>query len=54
MSSYLVTGSGGFIGYHLCKRLLEEGYEIIGIDNLNKYYDVMLKEARLKHRIRRT
>ncbi len=47
MANYLVTGSAGFIGYHLCKRLLEEGYEIIGIDNLNKYYDVTLKEARL-------
>ena len=47
MANYLVTGSAGFIGYHLCKRLLEEGYKITGIDNLNKYYDVTLKEARL-------
>ncbi len=47
MSNYLITGSAGFIGYHLSKRLLEEGYKIIGIDNLNKYYDVTLKEARL-------
>lgn len=44
----LVTGCAGFIGFHLCQRLIKEGYEIIGIDNLNKYYDVELKKARLK------
>ncbi len=46
--SILVTGAAGFIGFHLCKRLLEEGNEIIGIDNLNSYYDVELKNSRLK------
>ena len=44
----LVTGAAGFIGYHVCKNLLEEGYSVIGIDNLNSYYDVDLKNARLK------
>jgi UDP-glucuronate 4-epimerase len=44
----LVTGCAGFIGFHLCQRLIKEGYEIIGIDNLNKYYDVKLKKARLE------
>ena len=44
----LVTGAAGFIGYHVCKKLLEEGFFVIGIDNLNSYYDVELKNARLK------
>ena len=43
----LVTGAAGFIGYHLCSRLLEDGCEVVGIDNLNDYYDVSLKESRL-------
>ncbi|MET3698269.1 UDP-glucuronate 4-epimerase [Bacillus oleivorans] len=43
----LITGSAGFIGYHLAQRLLLEGYIIIGIDDFNNYYDVRLKEARL-------
>ena len=43
----LVTGSSGFIGFHLIKRLLREGHEIIGVDNHNDYYDVSLKELRL-------
>ncbi len=43
----LVTGAAGFIGFHLCKRLLEDGYKVIAIDNLNSYYDVNLKKARL-------
>ena len=42
----LVTGSCGFIGYHLCKRLIKDSHEIIGIDNFNPYYDVTLKEDR--------
>lgn len=43
----LVTGAAGFIGFHLAKRLLELGGRVIGIDNLNDYYDVALKHARL-------
>ena len=45
---YLITGAAGFIGYHLSDRLCREGYDITGIDNLNSYYDVNLKESRLK------
>lgn len=44
----LVTGAAGFIGYHVSKRLLSEGHSVIGIDNLNAYYDMTLKQARLK------
>ncbi len=43
----LVTGSSGFIGFSLSKKLLEEGWTIVGIDNMNSYYDVNLKKARL-------
>lgn len=43
----LVTGCAGFIGFHLAKRLLDEGLNIIGIDNINNYYDVKLKNSRL-------
>jgi UDP-glucuronate 4-epimerase len=45
----LVTGTAGFIGYHLAKRLLERGDTVVGIDNINDYYDVKLKYARLEH-----
>ena len=48
MSKILVTGSAGFIGFHLCKKLLDNGREVIGLDNINDYYDVTLKESRLK------
>src|SRR5271167_3877081 len=43
----LVTGAAGFIGFHLAKRLVGEGCQVYGIDNLNSYYDVGLKKARL-------
>lgn len=46
--TYLVTGAAGFIGFYLSLRLLEEGCKVVGIDNLNDYYDVSLKEARLE------
>jgi len=39
----LVTGTAGFIGFHLAKKLLERGDEVVGIDNINDYYDVNLK-----------
>ncbi|MFC1478334.1 SDR family NAD(P)-dependent oxidoreductase [Candidatus Margulisiibacteriota bacterium] len=44
----LVTGAAGFIGFHVSKALLNKGIKVIGIDNLNSYYDVKLKKARLK------
>lgn len=47
-TNILVTGAAGFIGFHLANRLLKEGYPVTGIDNLNTYYDVSLKEARLE------
>ena len=47
MAKIMVTGVAGFIGFHLAKRLLERGDEVVGLDNLNPYYDVSLKEARL-------
>ena len=43
----LVTGVAGFIGYHVAIKLLERGDTVLGVDNLNDYYDVNLKEARL-------
>lgn len=42
----LVTGAAGFIGFHLCRRLLADGFRVIGLDSLNDYYDVTLKERR--------
>ncbi|TCO80344.1 UDP-glucuronate 4-epimerase [Plasticicumulans lactativorans] len=48
----LVTGAAGFIGYHLSERLLARGDEVVGLDNLNDYYDVGLKEARLTRLVR--
>ena len=45
--SIMVTGAAGFIGFHLAHRLLVEGYQVVGIDNLNAYYDVCLKQTRL-------
>lgn len=43
----LVTGTAGFIGYHLCKALLERGDEVLGVDIVNDYYDIGLKKGRL-------
>jgi len=43
----LLTGSAGFIGFHAARKLLSEGHEVLGVDNLNDYYDVGLKQARL-------
>lgn len=43
---YLVTGAAGFIGFHVSKRLLDAGHRVVGMDNLNDYYDVSLKQAR--------
>lgn len=47
MKKILITGAAGFIGYHVAKRLLEDKREVVGLDNLNEYYDVNLKKARL-------
>lgn len=44
----LVTGAAGFIGFHVCQRLLAAGHTVVGIDNMNGYYDVNLKQARLE------
>ena len=45
---HLITGTAGFIGFHLAERLLQEGRQVVGIDNVNDYYDTALKEARLQ------
>ncbi len=46
--NYLITGSAGFIGFHLSKKLLSEGFNVLGIDNLNNYYDQKIKQDRNK------
>ena len=43
---FLISGSAGFIGFHLSSKILSKGYKVIGIDNLNNYYDVKLKQKR--------
>ena len=48
MKTYLVTGAAGFIGFHTSQRLLKQGARVIGLDNLNTYYEVKLKEDRLR------
>jgi len=48
IKNILVTGAAGFIGYHLSKRLISEGFNVTGIDNMSPYYDVSLKEARIR------
>ena len=46
--SILITGAGGFIGFHISKKILNEGISVIGYDNLNDYYDPSLKKARIE------
>ena len=48
LPTILVTGAAGFIGFHLSRELLEKGYRVIGLDSMNEYYDVLLKESRLE------
>src|SRR5690606_29989734 len=45
----LVTGAAGFIGYHLCEKLITLGHQVVGLDNINDYYDVNLKYNRLEN-----
>ena len=47
MGNILITGCAGFIGFHICKNFLKDGYTVIGIDNINDYYDIRLKQIRL-------
>ena len=47
MGDVLVTGAAGFIGFHVIRRLLEANFHVVGIDDINTYYDVNLKYARL-------
>ena len=47
IQNILVTGAAGFIGFHLSKKLLDNGIQVTGLDNLNNYYDPNLKQARL-------
>ena len=53
LEKVLVTGSAGFIGYHVAKRLLDDGKQVLGLDNMNEYYDVNLKWARLRQLMER-
>jgi len=46
VATYLITGTAGFIGFHVAKKLLDDGHRVVGYDNLNDYYPVVLKEAR--------
>jgi UDP-glucuronate 4-epimerase len=46
---FLVTGSAGFIGSYTCKALIEQGHDVVGLDNMNSYYDPALKVHRLEH-----
>ncbi len=43
----LITGAAGFIGFHLCKKLIEKGAFVVGLDNMNSYYDIKLKKCRI-------
>ena len=45
---FLITGSAGFIGFHLSKLLLKKGFKVIGLDSITNYYDINLKKDRLK------
>jgi UDP-glucuronate 4-epimerase len=47
LSAVLITGAAGFIGFHTCRQLLDRGVQVVGVDNMNAYYDATLKEARL-------
>ena len=49
MSKYLITGTAGFIGFHLANAIVKQGDEVVGLDNINDYYDVNLKLSRLKN-----
>ena len=53
LEKVLVTGSAGFIGFHVAKRLLDDGKQVLGLDNMNEYYDVNLKWARLRQLMER-
>jgi UDP-glucuronate 4-epimerase len=54
MAKFLVTGAAGFIGFHLCRQLLARGDQVVGIDNLNDYYSVKLKQDRLAQLVGRS
>ena len=47
-NNILVTGAAGFIGFHVCEKLIKEDFNIIGFDNVNNYYDQKIKEGRLQ------